>query len=58
MAPASRVSMSSIIGEGVDGLNTDEPAVARAVLQQRSEMSDSEQLLVERALRDSSGTIQ
>ncbi len=43
------VSMSTMIGRGVDAVITDKPAVARLVLQQRSELSAPERLLVELA---------
>lgn len=42
-------TMSQMIGRGVDGLLTDKPALARSVLQQRSEMSAPERLLLELA---------
>lgn len=47
------ISMSTIVGRGVDGLITDKPALARSVLQQRARMSVPERLLVE--LADSFG---
>jgi len=43
------VSMSTMIGRGVDGLITDKPALARSVLRQRAEMSPPERLLLELA---------
>jgi glycerophosphoryl diester phosphodiesterase len=43
------VSMSTMIGRGVDGLITDRPALARSVLQQRAEMSPAERLIIELA---------
>ncbi len=42
-------AMSAMIGRGVDGLITDRPAVARNVLQQRSQLSVPERLLLELA---------
>ena len=42
-------TMSTMIGRGVDGLLTDRPALARAVLDQRAEMSGPERLLIELA---------
>jgi len=43
------VTMSTMIGRGVDGLITDDPALARAVLQERTRLSAPERLLVELA---------
>ena len=43
------VSMSTMIGCGVDGLITDKPGLARSVLQQRAEMSPAERLMLELA---------
>ena len=43
------MTMSTMISRGVDGLLTDKPALARAVLQQRAEMSGPERLLIELA---------
>ncbi len=43
------ITMSTMIGRGVDGLITDEPARARSVLQQRATMSAPQRLLVELA---------
>jgi glycerophosphoryl diester phosphodiesterase len=43
------VSMSTLIGQGVDCLITDEPALARIVLQQRAELSTPERLMLELA---------
>lgn len=40
-------SMSTMIGRGVDGLLTDEPGVARSVLEQRAALSPPERLLLE-----------
>ncbi len=40
-------SMSVMISRGVDGLLTDKPALARTVLQQRSELSGPQRLLLE-----------
>lgn len=40
-------SMSVMIGRGVDGLITDEPALAQSVLDQRASMSPAERLLIE-----------
>ncbi len=45
-----KVTMSTMIGRGVDGLITDHPALARAVLAERAEMSPVERLLLELAL--------
>ena len=42
-------TMSTMIGRGVDGLITDEPAVARTVLQHRADMSPLGRLLLELA---------
>lgn len=42
-------TMSTMIGRGADGLITDRPALARAVLEQRSQMSVPERLLMELA---------
>jgi glycerophosphoryl diester phosphodiesterase len=42
-------NMSTMIGRGVDSLITDKPALARSVLEQRSEMSAPERLLLELA---------
>ena len=39
--------MSTMIGRGIDGLITDEPALVRSVLDQRSQMSPPERLLLE-----------
>lgn len=44
------VMMSAVIGRGADSIITDEPALARAVLEQRRQMSSIERLLVEVAL--------
>lgn len=43
------VTMSSMIGRGVDGLLTDRPQLARSVLVQRSQLSVPERLLLELA---------
>ena len=43
------VTMSNLIGRGVDGIITDKPALAKIVLQQRAQMSSPERLLVELA---------
>ncbi|MGI9515987.1 MAG: hypothetical protein ACR2NP_02980, partial [Pirellulaceae bacterium] len=43
------IGMSSMISKGVDALITDEPALARQVLQQRAQMTVPERLLVELA---------
>ena len=42
-------TMSMMISRGVDGLLTDRPALARAVLEQRADMSGPERLLIELA---------
>ena len=44
------VSMSRMLSLGVDGIITDEPALARDVLEDRSEMSSVERLLVHAAI--------
>jgi glycerophosphoryl diester phosphodiesterase len=44
------VTMSTVIGHGVDNVITDEPAMARSVLEQRAVMSPVERLLVELAV--------
>jgi len=44
------VTMSTMIGRGVDGLITDKPALARSVLEQRAELSPPERLLMELAV--------
>ncbi|QDU55600.1 glycerophosphodiester phosphodiesterase [Aeoliella mucimassa] len=41
------VSMSTMISRGADGLLTDNPALARSVLEQRAEMGAAERLLLE-----------
>ncbi len=41
------VSMSTMISRGVDGLITDDPALARSVLNQRAELSTPQRLLLE-----------
>ncbi len=40
-------TMSTMIGHGVDNLITDEPKLARSVIEQRVEMSVPERLLLE-----------
>jgi len=42
--------MSTLISRGVDGIITDEPALARSILAQRTELSPPERLLVELAV--------
>lgn len=42
-------AMSTLIGRGVDGLITDKPALARSVLDHRSQMSVPERLMMELA---------
>jgi glycerophosphoryl diester phosphodiesterase len=39
--------MAVMIGRGVDGLITDEPALAKEVLAQRSELNAGERLMLE-----------
>lgn len=41
------VTMSTMIGRGVDGLITDKPALARTVLQKRAEMSAPQRVMFE-----------
>ena len=43
------LTMSTMISRGVDGLLTDKPTLARAVLEQRAQMSGPERLLLELA---------
>ena len=43
------ITMSSMIGKGVDGLITDVPALARSVLMQRANMTVAERLMIELA---------
>ena len=43
------ISMSSLIGRGVDGLITDKPGLARNVLEMRKNLSSVERLLIELA---------
>jgi glycerophosphoryl diester phosphodiesterase len=43
------VTMSTLIGRGVDGVITDRPDLARSVLEQRARMSTPERLLLELA---------
>ena len=40
------VSMSQMIARGVDGIITDEPAMARQVLAERAELTTTERLLL------------
>lgn len=42
-------TMSTMIGRGVNNLITDKPALARSVIQQRSQMNSLERLLLELA---------
>lgn len=44
------LGMSTFLSRGVDGLITDEPALAREVMAQRAELSSAERLLVELAV--------
>ena len=44
------VSMSRVMPLGVDGIITDEPRLAREVLQERAELSSAERLLLQAAL--------
>lgn len=44
------VTMSQVISKGVDGVITDEPAMARRVLAERAEMNSAERLLIYAAL--------
>jgi glycerophosphoryl diester phosphodiesterase len=44
------ITMSAMMGRGVDSIITDEPALARSVRQQRAGMSPVERLLVELAV--------
>ena len=44
------VSLSRMMSVGVDGVITDEPAMARQVMEQRGRMSPVERLLVHTAL--------
>jgi glycerophosphoryl diester phosphodiesterase len=44
------VSMSQMISKGVDGLITDEPEMARQVMEERAELSSLQRLLVQTAL--------
>jgi glycerophosphoryl diester phosphodiesterase len=44
------LSMSKWMSMGVDGVITDEPALARSVLRERAQMSSAERLLVSAAL--------
>jgi glycerophosphoryl diester phosphodiesterase len=44
------VTMSQVISKGVDGVITDEPAMARRVLAERAEMNTAERLLINAAL--------
>ena len=43
------ITMSTMIGRGVDGLITDKPALAREVLEMRSSLSTVERMLIELA---------
>ncbi len=43
------VTMSQVISQGVDGVITDEPAMARRVLAERAEMNTGERLLIRAA---------
>ena len=43
-------NMSRMVGRGVDGIITDEPALAKRVLAERAELSSLERLLLEAAL--------
>ena len=43
------VGMSKMMSRGVDGIITDEPALARSVLEQRASLSSGERLLIELA---------
>ena len=40
------VTMSTLVGRGVDGIITDHPALARKVLRERAELSSVERLLI------------
>ena len=42
-----RVTMSTMIGRGIDNLITDKPALAKSVLKQRAELSTIERLMIE-----------
>ena len=44
------VTMSQVISKGVDGVITDEPAMARRVLAERAEMNTAERLLINAAM--------
>jgi glycerophosphoryl diester phosphodiesterase len=44
------LEMSLMIARGVDGLITDEPAIARAVIAQRAEMTTAQKMLLELAV--------
>jgi glycerophosphoryl diester phosphodiesterase len=44
------VTMSQVISKGVDGVITDEPAMARRVLAERAEMNTAERLLIYAAM--------
>ena len=44
------VTMSTMIGRGIDNLITDKPAFAREVLRQRAELGSLERLLLELAI--------
>ena len=43
-------NMSRMVARGVDGIITDEPALAKRVLAERAELSSLERLLLEAAL--------
>ena len=43
--------MSSMLSRGVDGLITDQPAIARKVLRERADLNPGERLLVDLAAR-------
>ncbi len=43
------ISMSTMIGRGVDGIITDKPALAREVLSERARLSSAERMLLELA---------
>lgn len=45
-----KLTMSTLMGRGVDGIITDDPAMARAVLNERAAMSPAERLLLELAI--------
>ena len=43
------ISMSTMIGRGVDGIIADKPALAREVLSERTHLSSAERMLLELA---------